>query len=203
MSQPPHGPGRSNQTSFRRGISGNPGGRPATGEISALARRYTADWLRGLVEVVRLPVCRENAPSIISAAVALRDTGYPGLTKAAPDTGPASLHLHLLAVTQEAQATQRLGATLQSLPTGPVVEGIAAGWADVHEPLAADRPLIEDAYLPPLDEAMPHEALPLWDAAAAAADGPQPAPPGTDDNENHAGEAPGETDDADAFGGPR
>ena len=178
MSQPP------NRTSFQRGLSGNPGGRPATGEISALARRYTADWLRGLVGVVRLPVCKENAPSIISAAVALRDTGYPGLTKAAPDTGPASLHLHLLAVTREAQAT------LQSLPS-PVVEG----WGiDAREPLAADPPL-EDTYLPPLDEAMPHEALPLWDAAAAA-DGPPPAPPGTADNAKT-----GETDeDADAFG---
>jgi hypothetical protein len=185
MSQPP------NQTSFRRGISGNPGGRPATAEISALARRYTADWLRGLVGVVRLPVCKENAPSIISAAVALRDTGYPGLTKAAPDTGPASLHLHLLAVTREAQAT------LQQVGVVSAVEEVsAAGWGiDAHEPQ------IEDAYLPPLDEAMPHEALPLWDAAAAVADGPQPAPPGTDDNAKT-----GETDDAadsGPFDGPR
>jgi hypothetical protein len=180
MSQPP------NQTSFRRGISGNPGGRPATAEVSALARRYTADWLRGLVEVVRLPVCKENAPSIISAAVALRDTGYPGLTKAAPDTGPASLHLHLLAVTREAQAT------LQQVGVVSAVEEVSAGWGiDAHEPQ------IEDTYLPPLDEAMPHETLPLWDAAAAT------PPPGADDHENHTGEAPGETDDADAFGGPR
>jgi hypothetical protein len=127
----------------------------------------------------------------------LRDTGYPGLTKAAPDTGPASLHLHLLAVTREAQAT------LQSLPAGPA-DGplpIVEGWGiDAHEPLAG--PQIEDTYLPPLDEAMPHEALPLWDAAAAAtADGPQPAPPGTDDHEKT-----GETDDAAGsgpFGGPR
>jgi hypothetical protein len=163
MSQPP------NQTSFRRGISGNPGGRPATAEVSALARRYTADWVRGLVGVVRLPVCKENASHIVSAAIALRDTGYPGLKSASAESGGAtSLHLHLLAVTKDAQAT------LQSLPQGSVVEGVA--WeAELHEP-----PL-EDEYVPPPDERLPHEALPLWDAV--------PADPrlGADDNENQAG----------------
>jgi hypothetical protein len=156
MSQPP------NQTSFRRGVSGNPGGRPATAEVSALARRYTADWVRGLVGVVRLPPCKEHASAIVSAAIALRDTGYPGLKSANAETGgPASLHLHLLAVTQDAQATQRLGATLQSLPQGAVVEG--AVWeADLHEPALAEE------YVPPPDDRLPHEALPLWDAAAGA-----------------------------------
>lgn len=152
-------------------MSGNPGGRPATAEISALARRYTADWLRGLVGVVRLPVCRENAPSIVSAALALRDTGYPGLKSANAETGgPASLHLHLLAVTREAQAT------LQSLPHGAVVDG--AMWeAELHEPV------IEETYVPPPDERLPHEALPLWDAAAAG-DPPSADPPSGADHEN-------------------
>jgi hypothetical protein len=162
MSQPP------NQTSFRRGISGNPGGRPATAEVSALARRYTADWLRGLVEVVRLPVCKENAPSIISAAIALRDTGYPGLTKSAPDAGPASLHLHLLAVTADVQAaavTAQVQATLMQTPA-PTSDLVGSPWelleGDLHEPA-----LTED-YVPPPDERLPHEALPLWDAAAGS-----------------------------------
>ena len=87
MSQPP------NRGSFQRGISGNPGGKPASAEVSALARRYTADWLRGLVGVVRLPVCKENAPSIVSAARELREVGYPGLTKSAGEAGSPSLHL--------------------------------------------------------------------------------------------------------------
>jgi hypothetical protein len=121
-----------NRGSFQRGISGNPGGKPASAEVSALARRYTADWLRGLVGVVRLPVCKENAPSIVSAARELREVGYPGLTKGTGDAGTPSLHLHLLAVTREAQAA------LQAL---------------------------DPSYLPPADERLPHEALPLWDAA--------------------------------------
>jgi hypothetical protein len=141
-----------NRGSFQRGISGNPGGKPASAEVSALARRYTADWLRGLVGVVRLPVCKENAPSIISAAVALRDTGYPGLTKSAGEAGSPSLHLHLLAVTREAQAA------LQALPQGATLEG----FGDWHEP---DEPPLDPSYVPPVDERLPHEALPLWNAA--------------------------------------
>jgi hypothetical protein len=147
-----------NRGSFQRGISGNPGGRPPSAEVSALARRYTADWLRGLVGVVRLPVCKENAPSIISAAVALRDTGYPGLTKSAGEAGSPSLHLHLLAVTREAQAT------LQALPQGAVLEPTVGlqGFGDWHEP---EEPPLDASYVPPVDERLPHEALPLWDAA--------------------------------------
>lgn len=182
-----------NLTSFRRGVSGNPGGRPATAEVSALARRYTADWLRGLVGVVRLPVCRENAASIVAAARELREVGYPGLTKAAPDIGPTSLHLHLLAVTQEGHAT------LQSLPGGPGAAsgvlidadadappgGALEGW-DTAEPWERERLPLGETYLPAPDELMPHEALPLWDAAVAA---------GAEDNGAETG---GETDDGDA-----
>lgn len=181
MSQPP------NQTSFRRGVSGNPGGRPATAEVSALARRYTADWLRGLVGVVRLPPCKEHASAIVSAAIALRDTGYPGLKSANAETGgPASLHLHLLAVTREAQAT------LQSLPQGALgggslpVDGTL--WeAELHEPA------LEEAYVPPLDERLPHEALPLWDAAADPDAGRDTAGEAGADHENQ-----GETDSGDS-----
>jgi hypothetical protein len=141
-----------NRGSFQRGISGNPGGKPASAEVSALARRYTADWLRGLVGVVRLPVCKENAPSIVSAARELREVGYPGLTKGTGDAGTPSLHLHLLAVTREAQAA------LQALPQGAMLEGVGE-WSEPEE-----APL-DPSYLPPADERLPHEALPLWDAA--------------------------------------
>jgi hypothetical protein len=146
-----------NRGSFQRGISGNPGGRPASAEVSALARRYTADWLRGLVGVVRLPVCKENAPSIVSAARELREVGYPGLTKGAGEAGPPSLHLHLLAVTREAQAA------LQALPQGAVLEGVGE-WSEPEE-----APL-DVSFVPPTDERLPHEALPLWDAAAQPPD---------------------------------
>lgn len=141
-----------NRTSFVRGASGNPGGRPATAEVSALARRYTADWLRGLVDVVRLPVTVKSAPSIVSAARELREVGYPGLTKAPTDAGTPALHLHLLAVTQQAQAT------LQGLPQGgaEVIEGWFPG---------EDEPPLDDAMVPRPDPRLPHEALPLWDAA--------------------------------------
>jgi hypothetical protein len=174
-----------NQTSFRRGISGNPGGKPQTAEVSALARRYTADWLRGLVGVVRLPVCKENAASIVSAARELREVGYPGLTKAQPESGPASLHLHLLAVTRLADGALSGAAGL--LPTLEASPASPDTW-DAAEP-AADAYLPGDDYLPAVDERMPHEALPLWDAAAAGADDAQIA---EDSDGNHGtGEQPG------------
>ena len=149
-----------NRGSFQRGISGNPGGKPASAEVSALARRYTADWLRGLVGVVRLPVCKENAPSIVSAARELREVGYPGLTKSAGEAGSPSLHLHLLAVTRDAQAT------LQALPGG-VFDGVA----DWSEPTDAGEMPLDATYVPAPDERLPHEALPLWDAAANQPEG--------------------------------
>jgi hypothetical protein len=154
------------RTSYRRGISGNPGGRPATAELSALARRYTADWMRGLVGVVRMPVCRENAPSIVSAARTLAEYGYPGIGKGTADEAHASLHLHLLAVSGDVQAT------LQGAVQGVTLEGVdwALGGGDAPGDAPGDlhEPPLDEAWLPPLDERLPHEALPLWDAAAGA-----------------------------------
>ena len=64
---------------FRRGVSGNPGGRPrVAGEIRDLARRFTATALAALVEI-----CENgrNEVARVAAASALLDRawGKPGL----------------------------------------------------------------------------------------------------------------------------
>lgn len=145
---------RATRTSFQPGISGNPGGRPsASAEVSALARRYTPDWVRGLVEVARQPVNRHTASSVVSACLALRDTGYPGLAKAQPEVGPTSVHLHLLAVTGEASAVL----------TEQVVSTLEGEWGE-----GGDEAPIDERMVPRPDARLPHEALPLWDAADEA-----------------------------------
>lgn len=140
-----------NRGSFQRGISGNPGGKPATAEVSALARRYTADWVRGLVDIARLPRTSKNAASIVSASIALRDTGYPGLTKGPSDAGSPTLHLHYLAVT--------------NMPRAGAQEPLhGAEWIEGHLEAEAEPPL-DERLMPRPDQVMPHEALPLWDAS--------------------------------------
>jgi hypothetical protein len=71
-----------NQTSFAPGASGNPGGRPKTGDISALARRYTVNALRALVEVADMPLSTRSANAKVAAARALTDLGYPATPRA-------------------------------------------------------------------------------------------------------------------------
>lgn len=154
---------------FPPGVSGNPAGRPPSAEISALARRYTADWLRGLVEVVRLPVVTKNASAIVAAARELREVGYPGLSKGPPEAPVGSLHLHLLAVTQEAQNA------LRGLPGGgvsaPTLDAEAWGESGTGES-------VDLRTLPRPDSRLPHEALPLWDAAPEPQEGNRGAEPG-------------------------
>jgi hypothetical protein len=135
---------------FQPGQSGNPGGKPAAAELSALARRYTADWLRGLVEVVRLPA-KDHASAVVAAARELREVGYPGLTKGPSEGGASALHLHLLAVTQV-----------------KTVEAPAADWIEADP----DEAPIQPTLVPRPDGRLPHEAaLPLWDAAGEAGEG--------------------------------
>jgi hypothetical protein len=82
--------GRANRGSFKPGQSGNPGGRPSTAEISALARRYTPDALRALVDVARAPRVSKNLTAIATTGRALIDIGYPGLSKG-PQDAPQSV----------------------------------------------------------------------------------------------------------------
>jgi Family of unknown function (DUF5681) len=60
---------------FRKGKSGNPGGRPKViGEVQALAREHT----KGAIETLSTIMCDEGAPAAarISAANALLDRAY-------------------------------------------------------------------------------------------------------------------------------
>ena len=148
-------------TPFQAGQSGNPGGKPKSAELSALARRYTVDALRGLVAVARLEASKHDS-AVTAACKALLDLGYPGHQRAGFADGEAAnvLHLHLLAVAgAPAQPTQLLATT----------SGQAQLTPEMAEPEGPTREewleqLAEDGMLPPEAAAMPHEALPLWDA---------------------------------------
>jgi hypothetical protein len=130
--------------SFKPGQSGNPAGRPNDAEVVALARRYTADAIRALVEVCRYGKGSER----VSAATTLLDRGW-GKPKQELEVGglAEAVHLHLYAV-QRMEAVQVVAADVGGAP----IEGVA------------DDYLAE--LLPRIDDRLPHEALPLWDAAA-------------------------------------
>jgi hypothetical protein len=62
-------------TSFQRGESGNPGGRPkVTADVIALARRHTKKAVRTIAAVMNDPKCDPRAR--VAAAMALLDRGY-------------------------------------------------------------------------------------------------------------------------------
>jgi hypothetical protein len=134
---------------FKPGVSGNPGGRPVSAVAQAIARRYTVDCFRALVEIVRMPATGANASARALAARTLLEYGYPGLSKAVPDDQVDAVHLHLLAVSQGQGGAH------------PVAE-------PEREPDAAVEPVevltIDMDYLPePIDE-LPGAALPLWES---------------------------------------
>jgi hypothetical protein len=58
-----------NLTPFKRGVSGNPGGRPKTTALS-LARKHTPEAIQALVDALKNP--KERVP----AAVALLNRGW-------------------------------------------------------------------------------------------------------------------------------
>lgn len=154
-------------TPFAPGQSGNPGGKPKTAEVSALARRYTVDAIRGLVAVARL-----EAPSQTSARVAacraLVEIGNPGLAKQAFDGEAVNvLHMHLLAVMAAPQPGAAPGPGTASGPGAMQVAELMQlrGPADDElDDLAALE--IADGMLPEAQTAPPEEALPLWDASS-------------------------------------
>jgi hypothetical protein len=133
---------------FTPGVSGNPGGRPRTQEVSAIFRRYTVDAARALVQVARCEVHPKHAGPAVAAARALVEFGYPGLQRG-DNEGLAfweAVHKHLLAASQLVPAEHN-----DSAYGPPVLEG------DV---VPAEQP----GMLPAPDDSLPDEALPLWDA---------------------------------------
>ena len=146
-------------TSVQAGRSGNPGGRPADKEIAALARRYTPDMIRAWVDVCRN--AKENPSARVAAANALADRAY-GKPRQDVDVTSGlgqALHLHLYAV-QRLETAREVAAELEA----PPIEGSVEEFADV--------------LLPEPEPLMPHEALPLWEAAP-----PQETAGETDDDE--------------------
>ena len=60
---------------FKKGVSGNPGGRPkAERSLQALAKEHTLDALQTLIEIAKNPA--ESGAARVSAASALLDRGY-------------------------------------------------------------------------------------------------------------------------------
>lgn len=158
---------------FEPGVSGNPGGRPSAREIAAIARRYTPDALRALVEVCRTAI--DNPAARVAAANGLLDRGWGKPSQQLDVTGGIgqALHLHLYAV-QRLEQVREVAGDLDA----PPIDGAADEFADL--------------LLPPRDDRLPEEALPLWDAAsarqapqAASQAAPEPEPPalGPEDTE--------------------
>lgn len=132
---------------FPPGVSGNPGGSPRSAEVSALARRYTVDAVRALVEASRI-TDHKYASARVAAASRLLELAYP---KATEGGGLMDhLHLHLLAVSRG----QNAGIVTPHL-TGDVERE-----AVEHR---VDALLSVPMLYPEPDDVPPGEALPLWD----------------------------------------
>jgi hypothetical protein len=145
--------------SWRAGESGNPGGRANDAEVAALARRYTVDAMRALVEVAR--TAYGNPSARVTAALGLLDRGWGKPRQDVSLTGTAdSVHLHLFAVQQ--------------------LNDINGVMADIGAPPIAAATIPTDM-LPAPEEVLPHEALPLWEATrppeAPAESKPEGEPP--------------------------
>jgi len=140
-------------TSFKPGVSGNPGGSPRDADVSALARRYTVDAIRAFVEVSRL-TAPAHAAARVAAGRELVAIGYPGLGKGITSGEGNALHLHLLAVTNHVAPGGHVHLTGEPKPEPPEIEA-EEGFAPFE---------FAEQALPEADEDLPDEALPLWDA---------------------------------------
>ena len=103
-------------TSFKPGVSGNPGGRPrAALDVQALARECTPLAIGALIKALDSP--RERVP----AAVALLNRGW-GLPKQTIETDAVSdVGLHLVAARLVSQ--QILEARAEPAPQAAAIEG--------------------------------------------------------------------------------
>lgn len=153
---------------FKPGQSGNPGGRPNSAPFRALARRYQADVIIGLVETARL-----RQPAYATARVAalreLRAIMYGDFEDDQGAVAGDALHLHLLAV--------NAANALPSPTPAPAPDGVAEAAEDAED---AEVVVIDMDLLPDPAEDVPGAALPLWEAyrarnkaEAAAKDAPQ------------------------------
>jgi len=163
-----------NQTTFRPGQSGNPAGRPSTADVAALARRYTAEAVLGLVKCVRLNPA-EHGAVVVRAAEALLARGYgaPKQDFGAIDGAEAGPGAHWVAVQQA-----------QDADTGEMVPAFlpaAAGDADM-----GDLGMLPIPNAPPPTEA----GLALWDAShnGAVIEGEAEQLPGGGDADREDGE---------------
>lgn len=142
-------------TSFKPGVSGNPGGSPKDADVSALARRYTVDAIRAFVEVARL-TAPAHAAARVAAGRELVAIGYPGLGKGITSGEGNALHLHLLAVTNNVAPGGHVHLTGDPRPEAPAIE------AEDFQPFE-----FTEQALPGAADDLPDEALPLWDAFKA------------------------------------
>jgi hypothetical protein len=133
-------------TRFRPGVSGNAGGSPRSSAVSALARRYTVDAVRALVDVARLSPGPSTTAPKVAAASKLIEIGYPGLQRGIVESMNV-LQMHLLALQQTVDASEN---DLLSPEQAPEIEA-GPDW---------DTP----GALPTPDDSLPDDALPLWDS---------------------------------------
>jgi hypothetical protein len=98
---------------WRKGISGNPRGRPpASVDIAALARQYGPRCIEVAAELLDDPDSRVR----LAALVALLDRGFgrPAQVVTSPD-GASAIHLHLTAATS-------ISATIFEAQAGPATQ---------------------------------------------------------------------------------
>jgi hypothetical protein len=131
---------------FLPGQSGNPGGRPESTELRAVARRHALEALDRVVTIMRLPE-EKFANEILRAAEFIWDATIPGWRKEAAEGGSLAevLHMHLLAV--------------KALPAP---SGVPTEALETPSEAATGNALSPDRARSP---GLPTEALALWDAA--------------------------------------
>jgi hypothetical protein len=110
---------------FRKGVSGNPGGRPkAALNVQELARAHTEDAIRALVAALQNP--RER----VQAATALLDRGWGKPAQAIEASAQEDITVwHLIAASE--------------FKPGPVIDGQSNGEARKRIPVDLSKPPLE------------------------------------------------------------